>query len=200
MNIIRSERFYVSPARHSILLVESTSLTDVSLRLSKISILRAFADGTFFFQRIGSTKPFIDSIIVQSVTVAASLCAPSLARSFGRRTLLLSGFSVTTISMFVIALVNDLTKHDQSSAPGKVLVAMLCLYSAAYGSTIGNLSWVTAGEMPSNRLRSLTFGLAMSSGFFFAWLTVFTTPFFMLTRACATHRNAHPCFRSTSLL
>ena len=83
--------------------------------------------------------------------------------------------------MFAIALVNDFTKHDQSSAPGKALVAFLCIYSAANGATIGPLGWVTAGEMPSNRLRSLTFGLAMSVNSLLSWLEVFTTPFFINT-------------------
>ena len=109
------------------------------------------------------------------------MCAPFLARLFGRRTLLLSGFGFTTVSMFAVALVNNLTQTVHSSAPGEALVALLCMFSGAYGATIGPLSWVTAGEMPSNRLRSLTFGVSMSVGFFFAWLTVFTTPFFINT-------------------
>lgn len=38
---------------------------------------------------------------------------------------------------------------------------------------------VIAAELPSGALRSLTFGFAMAIGFVAAWLTVFTTPYFL---------------------
>jgi len=40
-------------------------------------------------------------------------------------------------------------------------------------------AWVTGGEIPSQRLRSYTFGLSAAVGFFFAWLTQFTAPYFI---------------------
>ena len=40
-------------------------------------------------------------------------------------------------------------------------------------------AWVVGGEAPSQRLRSYTFGLAAAVGFFFAWLTTFTAPYFI---------------------
>lgn len=40
-------------------------------------------------------------------------------------------------------------------------------------------AWLTGGEMPSQRLRSYTFGLAAAIGFFMAWLTQFTAPYFI---------------------
>ncbi|KAI5122650.1 hypothetical protein M0805_007912 [Coniferiporia weirii] len=137
--------------------------------------------GTFFFQIAGTTKPFTDTIILQSVNVGTSLCALPLARRFGRRTLLLWGFGVSTCAMFVVALTYTVTLSSASAASGKALVAMLCVFLGSYGATIGPLSWTTAGEMSANRLRSYSFGAAMAVGFFFAWLTVFTTPYFINT-------------------
>ncbi|KLO16566.1 MFS transporter [Schizopora paradoxa] len=133
--------------------------------------------GTFFFQIAGQTKPFTSSIIIQSVSVAGALIALPLARQFGRRPLLLSGFSASTICMFAVAVIY--TVSPNSAASGKALVALLCIYLGAYSSTIGPLSWVTTGEMSSNHLRSYTFGVAMTIGFFFAWLIVFSTPYFI---------------------
>ena|SRR6187402_46121 len=40
-------------------------------------------------------------------------------------------------------------------------------------------AWLTGGEMPSQRLRSYTFGLSAAIGFFGAWLTQFTAPYFI---------------------
>lgn len=44
---------------------------------------------------------------------------------------------------------------------------------------IAPYAWVTGGEIPSQRLRSHTFGLAAAVGFLGAWVTTFTAPYFI---------------------
>lgn len=44
---------------------------------------------------------------------------------------------------------------------------------------VASYAWVSGGELPSQRLRSHTFGLATAIGFFLAWLTTFTAPYFI---------------------
>lgn len=44
---------------------------------------------------------------------------------------------------------------------------------------IAPYAWLAGGEIPSQRLRSYTFGLAAAVGFFGAWLTTFTAPYFI---------------------
>lgn len=44
---------------------------------------------------------------------------------------------------------------------------------------IATYAWLCGGELPSQRLRSYTFGLAAAIGFLFAWLTTFTAPYFI---------------------
>jgi len=53
------------------------------------------------------------------------------ARVFGRRQILLTGFSITTIAMFLVAILY--TVAPQSSSAGKGMVAMVCLFNGAYG-------------------------------------------------------------------
>jgi len=133
--------------------------------------------GTFFFQIAGTAKPFINTIILQSCGFATALASVPIARTFGRRPILLTGFSLTTLSMFVVAVLYTAAPH--SSGAGKAMVAMVCLFNGAYGGSIGPIAWVVAGELPSNTLRSYTFGIGMAVGFVSAWLTVFTTPYFI---------------------
>jgi hypothetical protein len=116
-------------------------------------------------------------VIIQLIGWIASLIAIYLVGAFGRRSLLLWGFLGTTVTMFVTAILYTIAPHSQHT--GKALVAMISLYHGAYGASIGSLTWVVAGELPCNRLRSLTFGLAIAFGFLFAWLTTFTTPYFI---------------------
>lgn len=44
---------------------------------------------------------------------------------------------------------------------------------------IATYAWLAGGEIPSQRLRSYTFGFAAAIGFFAAWLTTFTAPYFI---------------------
>lgn len=44
---------------------------------------------------------------------------------------------------------------------------------------ISTYAWLSGGELPTQRLRSHTFGLAASAGFVGAWLTTFTAPYFI---------------------
>ncbi|KAL6414224.1 putative general alpha-glucoside permease protein [Ilyonectria robusta] len=44
---------------------------------------------------------------------------------------------------------------------------------------IASYSWLVGGEIPSQRLRSHTFGLAAAVGFLGAWLITFTAPYFI---------------------
>src|SRR5688572_10183044 len=44
---------------------------------------------------------------------------------------------------------------------------------------IAPYSWLVAGEITSQRLRSYTFGFAAAAGFLGAWLITFTAPYFI---------------------
>jgi len=122
-------------------------------------------------------KPFTNSIILQTVNVITGIFALPLSHKFGRRSLLLTGFAVTSISMFCIAIVYTIAPAQHSS--GQALVVLTCIFIGAYACTIGPASWIAAGELPSTHLRSYTYGVGMGIESVFAWLTSFTTPFFI---------------------
>jgi hypothetical protein len=53
------------------------------------------------------------------------------------------------------------------------------MLTVACQGMIAPYSWLVAGEIPSQRLRSYTFGLAAAAGFLGAWLITFTAPYFI---------------------
>ncbi|GAA5918355.1 hypothetical protein JCM6882_007297 [Rhodosporidiobolus microsporus] len=136
---------------------------------------------TVFFQIAApGSDAFRNTIIFQCCGFVGALSAPFLAMYVGRKTLLLGSFGASTICFLVVGALNEVypTTGGGSSnrASGQTLVAMICIFIAAYNVSIGPIAWSVAAELPSNRLRSLTFGFSMMVGFIAAWLTVFTTP------------------------
>jgi sugar porter (SP) family MFS transporter len=143
---------------------------------SGINFLVSYA--TYFLQLSGIVHPFKYSIILQCVAVVMAGVGMVLNRYFGRRTLFISGASITCATLFIVAVIWTAGGNFHTPIQGRTIVAMINIYIGAYSYSIGPIAWVTAGEIPCNRLRSLTLGLAMSITFFFAWLTTFTMPYF----------------------
>ncbi|KAH8928669.1 general substrate transporter [Atractiella rhizophila] len=143
---------------------------------SGVNFLVGYA--TVFFV-VRTSNPFVDSIILKCVGTAGALAGIPFAKWFGRKSLLSSGFAICGVSMFVCGILSVYTVAPDSQASGRGMVAFLCLFQFGYSYSSKSRVWVAAGEMSSNRLRSYTFGVGMAIGFFFAWLTVFTTPYFI---------------------
>ncbi|KZO98335.1 MFS general substrate transporter [Calocera viscosa TUFC12733] len=80
--------------------------------------------GTVFFQVAGETNAFVDTIILQTCGLVGALMGPFVARMFGRKTILIFGFSFTSATMFIVALLSTLSIHTNPAA-GKSLVAMV---------------------------------------------------------------------------
>lgn len=134
--------------------------------------------GTYFFEMANVGNAFENSCILTGVGVAALGATAILITKFGRRRLMMiSGFISCGISQLIIAIVY--TVHPNTESSGKALVGMSVLYIVAYNSMVAPYAWLSGGELSSQRLRSHTFGLATGVGFFFAWLTTFTAPYFI---------------------
>lgn len=56
---------------------------------------------------------------------------------------------------------------------------MSVIYICGYNGMVATYAWLAGGEIPSQRLRSYTFGLAAAVGFAGAWLATFTAPYFI---------------------
>lgn len=54
-----------------------------------------------------------------------------------------------------------------------------CLSDFVFQGMVSTYAWISGGELPSQRLRSYTFGFATAVGFFAVWLATFTAPYFI---------------------
>lgn len=61
----------------------------------------------------------------------------------------------------------------------KAIVGLSVIYICGYNGMVAAYAWLAGGEIPSQRLRSYTFGIASAVGFAGAWLATFTAPYFI---------------------
>ena len=132
---------------------------------------------TYFFQISGATNPFIDSVITNGVSTAGAIASLFLNRFVGRRPLLLAGFGSQTFMMFIVAAVWSAIPNTRPAE--KLVVAMVVIYQTVFAATVGPTSIITAGEMPSARLRAATYGVGWSVGTLAAFVCQLTTPYFI---------------------
>lgn len=123
-------------------------------------------------------NPFGMSNVLSAMGILAIFFNSLIVVRYGRRrVIIMIGLALCGIFQLIIATVYD--KHPGTKSTGQVLVGFTCVYMMSYNGMIATYAWLAGGEMPSQRLRSYTFGLAAAVGFFFAWLTTFTAPYFI---------------------
>ncbi|KAI0542565.1 MFS monosaccharide transporter-like protein [Xylaria digitata] len=134
--------------------------------------------GTYFFEMANVGNAFENSCILTGTGVAALLFNALIITKYGRRrVMMISGFAVCGLSQLIMAIVY--TVEPGTEKTGKVIVGLSVVYIVAYNALISTYAWLSGGELASQRLRSHTFGLATAIGFFGAWLTTFTAPYFI---------------------
>ncbi|KAI1077838.1 general substrate transporter [Whalleya microplaca] len=132
----------------------------------------------YFFTMAKVADPFGMGAVLSAIGLVALIINSSIVVRYGRRrVLLMSGLTTCGILQLIVAVVYD--KNPGTTVTGQVLVALSCLYMMSYNGMVSTYSWVSGGELPSQRLRSYTFGLGAAVGFFAAWLTTFTAPYFI---------------------
>jgi MFS transporter, SP family, sugar:H+ symporter len=110
---------------------------------------------------------FQNSCILTGLGVIAMLVNSALVTRWGyRRPTMMTGFAFCGLSQLLIAVIY--TVEPGTVKTGKAIVGLSVLYIAGYNWMIAPYAWLAGGELPSQRLRSYTFGLATAIGFLFA--------------------------------
>ncbi|OQV05071.1 hypothetical protein CLAIMM_09866 [Cladophialophora immunda] len=147
------------------------------LSLSATGNLFFIVYGTYFFAIAGENKPFEETVGMNCAGLAGVLISLYLITKIGRRVLLLSGAAGQGICMLVIGA--TYSSGNNSLAANRCLVAFVILHIFLYTMCTAPYLYLVAGEIPSNRLRSFTLGIANAVGYFGAWLISFTVPYFI---------------------
>ncbi|KAF4546292.1 MFS monosaccharide transporter [Lasiodiplodia theobromae] len=136
------------------------------------------AYGTYFFEMAHIGDAFRNSCILTGVGVVAIVINTFVISRFGRRRVfLMAGMFLCGATQLIIAVVY--TVKPGTVQTGKVIVGLSVVYIVGYNGMVATYAWLSGGEIPSQRLRSYTFGIASSLGFLGAWLATFTAPYFI---------------------
>ena len=81
---------------------------------------------------------------------------------FGRRPLLLYGAVVMCICEYLVAIVGVTISVNNKSGQ-QALIALVCIYIAAFASTWGPIAWVITGEIFPLNVRAKAMSLSVAS-------------------------------------
>ncbi|KAF2688509.1 monosaccharide transporter-like protein [Lentithecium fluviatile CBS 122367] len=132
----------------------------------------------YFLTMAKVSNPFAMSNVLSCIGILAIIANSLIIVKFGRRrVLLMVGLLLCGVLQLIVAVIYD--KQPGTKRTGTIIVAFSCLYMFCYNGMISTYAWLAGGEIPTQRLRSHTFGLAAAVGFAGAWLTTFTAPYFI---------------------
>ncbi|KAF2461165.1 general substrate transporter [Lineolata rhizophorae] len=146
------------------------------LSLSGSGALFLLGYGTYFFSVAGQTKAFEENVGMTAAGLVATIFSMWLITKVGRRTVLLFGFASQGICMIIVAATSE---KGMTETIGKVMVAFTIMYIFFYNLCCAPYLYLVAGEIPSQRLRGYTLGIAIAISFFFSWLVSYTAPYFI---------------------
>ncbi|KAI0160245.1 general substrate transporter [Xylariaceae sp. FL1272] len=95
----------------------------------------------------------------------------------GRRAVLMTGAIVQGFAMLGLAV--SATAAPGTSTAKNCLIAFIAIYQFSYNAFVGDATYPTSTELVSTRLRTWSVGSAISLGYLLAWLTSFTSPYFI---------------------
>ncbi|TBU27241.1 MFS monosaccharide transporter [Dichomitus squalens] len=135
-----------------------------------------FYYGTTFFQNSGIKNPFLVSVATNIVNVFMTLPGMWGVERFGRRYLLIYGAAVMCICEYLVAIIG-VTISVENQSGQKALIALVCIYIAAFASTWGPIAWVITGEIFPLNIRAKAMSLSVASNWLWNWAIAFATPY-----------------------
>ncbi|EFQ94346.1 hypothetical protein PTT_07986, partial [Pyrenophora teres f. teres 0-1] len=123
---------------------------------------------TYFYEQAGipPSHAFTLSLAQFALGLIGVIISWALMSHFGRRTLYLSGQTLTCLFVLLIGILACIPQPNTNSAKGTstplnwAIAALLLAFTLAYDATLGPICYALVSEMPSTRLRSKTIVLA----------------------------------------
>ncbi|KAI0669630.1 general substrate transporter [Trametes maxima] len=132
--------------------------------------------GTTFFANVGIKNPFLVTVAVNVVQTGMTIHGMWGIEKLGRRPLLLGGAIVMSVSAYLIAILGVATSVGDV-APQRAVIALVCLYYAAYASTWAPVGWTLPNEIIPLSVRAKSMSLAVAIHWLCTWAVSFISPY-----------------------
>ncbi|KAH9888512.1 MFS monosaccharide transporter [Cubamyces lactineus] len=139
-------------------------------------IVFVFSYGTTFFANVGVRNPFLVQVAVNIVQMGMTIPGIWGVEKLGRRPLLLWGASVMCICAYLVAILGT-TTSVRDVAPQRAVIALVCIYIAAYAATWGPVGWVVPNEIIPLSIRAKAMSLSVAVHWLSTWVVSFVSPY-----------------------
>ncbi|KAG0152432.1 hypothetical protein CROQUDRAFT_70637 [Cronartium quercuum f. sp. fusiforme G11] len=132
--------------------------------------------GTSFFKNTGLTNPFSITVILNVVGVFSTILGILAIDWTGRRPLLLLGAVVMSICQFLVAILG-VALLTSNTAGQHALIAIVCIYVAAFASTWGPAVWVVSSGIYPLAIRAKAMSLSTATNWALNFAIGYATPY-----------------------
>jgi sugar porter (SP) family MFS transporter len=157
-------------------------------QITGINSILYYAPVIFKETGMDSSSSLLQTIGIGVVNVISTFIAIGLVDKVGRRKFLLAGSLLMGISLTVVALCFQYSYFDHYI----VLIFML-IYVAAFGCTLGAVTWVYLSEIFPNLIRGLALSIATLSLWLADFVITYTFPIMAKQMGTATTMYCYAC-------
>ncbi|KAF6834706.1 vegetative cell wall protein gp1 [Colletotrichum plurivorum] len=153
------------------------SVIGVNFFLQVTGSIFASVYGAIFVKQLGFINPFTVTMITSSINVIMCLCSMVLLDKMGRRNVIFFGGSIQTAGLFAMG---GLGLAPDPSVPVKsAIVAMMIVMTMGFTLGWAPTSHVLSAEIPSIRLRDVTYRTASVVNIVMQFTIAFSMPYLL---------------------
>ncbi|KAK0377532.1 hypothetical protein CLIM01_05084 [Colletotrichum limetticola] len=153
------------------------SVIGVNFFLQATGSIFASVYGAIFVKQLGFINPFTVTMITSSINIVMCVCSMILLDNLGRRNVIFFGGSIQTAGLFAMGALG-LTSNPSVSVKSAIVAMMIVMTT---GFTLGwaPTSHVLSAEIPSMRLRDVTYRTASVVNIAMQFTVAFTLPYLL---------------------
>ncbi|KAL2883354.1 hypothetical protein SGCOL_001034 [Colletotrichum sp. CLE4] len=153
------------------------SVIGVNFFLQATGSIFASVYGAIFVKQLGFINPFTVTMITSSINIVMCLCSMVLLDKLGRRNVIFFGGSIQTAGLFAMGALG--LTFNPSVAVKSSIVAMMIVMTTGFTLGWAPTSHVLSAEIPSMRLRDITYRTASVVNIAMQFTVAFTLPYLL---------------------
>ncbi|KAJ3670694.1 hypothetical protein LUZ60_008120 [Juncus effusus] len=137
------------------------------MQLTGVIIVAFFSPLLFRTVGFGSDGALIGAVLLGSVNLGSTIVSSFTVDYYGRKVLFMAGGILMIVTQVAVAWIMGTQVNPNGDIPmskgyAQIVLVLVCIYTAGYGSSWGPLSWIVPGEIFPVEIRSAAQGLSIA--------------------------------------